>query len=346
MDRSQPTIFVSIASYCDPMLPWTLDCCLAAARYPENLRFGLCWQYDPSVPVDLTRFKSDGRFRFAEYDCRESEGGSWARSIAQQFWEGETYSLQIDSHMMLAPHWDENLIRMMRAYPADKPLITMIAPLFWFDEVGRVRAESHLGIRTTKIDDWQEAWGWSPWFVWADRNTRHPARSRFLSGQFVFTLGAWTDEVRQDPEHYYWGEEFALSVRSYTHGYDLFLPDEIVVWHMRHLDGPPRRHWEHGEDVIARKNRVAFERFRKLVYSNKHSDLGRYGLGTSRSLADYERFAGMDLANKRAHPDVYLGLAPDPMTIKTYMDWAACCTPADFKKRQAAAPDCTSGQTW
>lgn len=332
MDRSQPSIFVSIASYGDPVLPWTLDRCLSNARYPENLRFGLTWQFDESTPVDLNRFKADHRFRVAEYHCRDSEGGSWARAIAQEFWDGETYTLQIDSHTALGPHWDESLVRMMRTFPADKPLISMIAPLFWFDDQGRLRKQTDLGIRTTKVGEWQESSGWSPWFVCAERNTQEPARNRFLSGQFVFTLGRWTDEVRQDPQHYYWGEEFALTLRSYTHGYDLFLPDDMIVWHMLHRSAPPRRHWEHGHDVVARKNRIAFEHLRKLAYSDEHEELGRYGLGPQRSRGDFERFAGMDLKNKRAHPDVYLGRNPDPITIKREEDWAACVTIAEFNE--------------
>jgi hypothetical protein len=155
-----------------------------------------------------------------------------------------------------------------------------------------------------------------------------------LSGQFVFTLGSWTDNVRQDPQHYYWGEEFALTVRSYTHGYDLFLPDEIVVYHMLHRHAPPKRHWEHGQDVIDRKNKVAYERLRRLVYADnleEQKSLGRYGLGGRRSLSAFERFAGMDLKSKRAHPDVFLGRTPDPVTIKRKADWAKCVTIKEFR---------------
>ena len=233
---------------------------------------------------------------------------------------------------MLAPHWDANLVRMMRELPAEKPLISMIAPLFWFDDKKRLHRQADRGIRTTKVEAWDERSGWSPWFVPAVANSRKPERNRFLSGQFVFTLGAWNDEVRQDPQHYYWGEEFALTLRSFTHGYDLFLPDETVIWHMLHRHGPPRRHWEHGRDVVAGKNKIAFERLRKLAYSDEQGDLGRYGLGARRSLTEFERFAGMDLKNKRAHPDVYLGRSPDPVTIKSDADWARCVTMEGFQK--------------
>ena len=38
------TIFVNIASYRDPELLPTLKDCIAQAKYPERLRFGICWQ--------------------------------------------------------------------------------------------------------------------------------------------------------------------------------------------------------------------------------------------------------------------------------------------------------------
>ena len=325
---------MAIASYCDPALPRTLDRCLATARYPENLRFGLCWQFDTRQGIDLGRFTSDTRFRIAEYTYQESEGGSWARSLAQEFWNGEPYSLQVDSHMDFAPGWDMRLVHMMRTLPADKPLITMNAPLFQLDEKDCAHKHSYTCLRTTTLADWSGHMGWTPWFSWGVPRSKYPGRSRFVSGNFVFTLGAWTEDVRQDPQHYYWGEEFALTLRSYTHGYDLFLPDEIVAWHMMHPDAPPRRHWEHGEEVIAEKNRTAFKRFEWLAYSDdpeKQNKLGRYGLGRQRTRRDYERYAGMDLKQKAAHPDVYCGREPDPVTIKTNTEWADCITFEKYK---------------
>ena len=338
MDPTQPKIFVSIASYCDPELPRTLDDCLATARYPENLRFGICWQYDATNPIDLARFKDDARFRFSVHSVQESEGGSWARNIAQTLWDGEDYALQIDSHMALAPAWDASLVRMMRSLPADKPLVTMIAPLFRTDDNHGLRKQTALGIRATRLADWREQTNWQPWFDWGRAALGHTTRNRFLSGQFVFTLGEWTEEVRQDPEHYYWGEEFALTLRSYTHGYDLFLPDEFVAWHMEHITSPPRRHWEHGKQVVAAKNAIASDRLRRLAYSEVTEDalsLGRYGLGSVRSCIQFERFAGIDLANKRAHPDVFVGAPPNPITIKSDDDWADCITFEGYVKSAA-----------
>lgn len=333
-----PTIFVSIAAYSDPVLPRTLDNCLSNARYPERLRFGICWQNDVSVPVNLDRFRTDRRFSFANYDVSESGGGCWARAISQSLWDGETYLLQVDSHMVFAAGWDETLIRMIRDLPTEKPLISTILPLFWREDDGTIRHQSGAAaVRSVKIGEWNAHLGWAPWFVPAGPILRAASRARFLSGQFVFTLGQWAEEVRQDPDHYYWGEEFALTLRSFSCGYDLYLPDEIAVWHMLHRSGPPRRHWEKGSDVVAAKNEVAFDRLRRLAFPDRAADagsLGRYGLGNKRSLADYERFAGIDLRRKVAHPDVYVGSCPDPMTIRDEDDWARCLTFAEWSQVQ------------
>ena len=43
------------------------------------------------------------------------------------------------------------------------------------------------------------------------------------------------------------GHESALSLRSFTHGYDIYLPDEIQVWHLDYAnypDGNRHKVWE------------------------------------------------------------------------------------------------------
>jgi hypothetical protein len=198
------------------------------------------------------------------------------------------------------------------------------SPVFWYDDAGRLHRATDKGIPTSRMVDWREELGWAPWVDYGPPNRQRPGRQRFISGNFVFTRGAWNEEVRQDPEHYYWGEEFALTARSFTSGYDLFLPSEIVVWHMCHLDGGPRRHWEKGRNEVEARNAVAFERLRKLVYSDESEQLGRYGLGSARTKREFEIYSGFDLQAKRAHPDVFTGANPDPTTIRCEADWDRC----------------------
>jgi len=322
-------IFIFIASYCDPELPRTLDDCIQNAKHPDRLRFGICWQYDTQQPVDIEKFRKDDRFKFVEYPIEESQGGTWARYKAQKFWNGEPYTLQIDSHMKFETEWDRKLIQMMKRLPSDKPLITANSPVFWYDEQGTLHKDTKRGVPTHKVVNWSENLGWSIWADYGKPTEEFPARTRFITGNFVFTLGKWNVEVPQDPGHYYWGEEWNLAIRSFTHGYDLFLPEEIVVWHMLHQQGPPRRHWEQGRDVVNRKNAIAFERLHALIFSDDEQDqekLGKYGLGSVRTKHEYEMFAGMDFKTKRAHPDVFEGKNPNPVTIHSPVDWDRCVT--------------------
>ena len=116
-------------------------------------------------------------------------------------------------------------------------------------------------------------------------------------------------------------------MRSFTHGYDLFVPEEILIWHMYHSDGGPRRHWEKGREVVEAHNALAFDRLRRLLYSDDPAEmrsLGRFGLGRERTRRDYEIFSGFDFARKLAHPDVFSGRPPDPITIRSEIDWRRC----------------------
>lgn len=324
--NAQAKIFVSIASYADPELPRTLRDCLAMANCAERLSFGICWQDDPQAPINLTEFRDDSRFRIIDRTVYESRGGPWARNLAQSLWRGEAYTLQVDSHMKFEQDWDCKLIAMIESLPSEKPIITMNAPLFHYDGQGVLHRAFEMGVPTTKVSAWNEDSGWAPWFDFGAPNQQQPGRTRFINGNFAFSRGQWCVEVPQDPDHYYWGEEFNITVRSYTWGYDFYLPSEVVCWHMLHVDSAPRRHWEHGEEMIQQRNKVAYERLDRLLYRNEGYGLGPYGLGRSRTLRDYEIYAGFDFQGKRAHPDVFSGANPDPVTIHSDADWQRCIT--------------------
>jgi hypothetical protein len=102
-DRNRQ-IFVSIASYRDEFLPFTIDHALVNAVHPDRLRFGICWQADDSESLD--RYLGDPRFRIRKYPFSASQGYGWARAEVQRLYEGERYHLLIDSHTAFAPGWD------------------------------------------------------------------------------------------------------------------------------------------------------------------------------------------------------------------------------------------------
>ena len=82
-------IFVSIASYRDPQLIPTIKDLLSKSKYPDNLTFGICWQYDDDENLD--EFKNDSRFKIIPINYKDSRGACWARSKVQELYSGEKY---------------------------------------------------------------------------------------------------------------------------------------------------------------------------------------------------------------------------------------------------------------
>lgn len=127
-------IFVQIASYRDPQLIPTIKDMLDNAKQPENLRIGICRQYHPDDKFDiLDEYKNDERFRILDVLYNESKGVCWARNQVQQLYDGEEYTLQIDSHMRFVDSWDEILIDMIKQLQDkgyQKPLLTSYVSSF------------------------------------------------------------------------------------------------------------------------------------------------------------------------------------------------------------------------
>jgi hypothetical protein len=103
----EETIFIQIASYRDPELLNTLKDCIANAEYPDRLRFGICWQHSEEDEWDtMDLYKDDSRFRILDINYKDSTGACWARHSIQQVYQGETYTLQLDSHHRFIKNWD------------------------------------------------------------------------------------------------------------------------------------------------------------------------------------------------------------------------------------------------
>jgi hypothetical protein len=125
-------IFVSIASYRDKELIKTVNSCLSKAKHPENVRIGICWQYDDEE--DITALDDIPQVQSYKVCWEDVEGSvCWARSIIQQkFFNDEEYYFQIDSHTLFAQDWDEILINMYNELPTDKAVIS-VGPPYYYD---------------------------------------------------------------------------------------------------------------------------------------------------------------------------------------------------------------------
>jgi len=300
--KTENLIFVQIASYRDPELTKTLKDMLDKATYPENLRIGISWQHSDADDWDkLDDYKDDKRFRILDINYKDSKGVCWARNAVQQLYDGEKYTLQLDSHHRFEKGWDDTLIKMLTDLQKEgipKPLITGYIPSFdpendpekrvqepWKMNFDRFIPEGAIFFLPASFDSFNDK----------DR----PVRGRFYSAHFAFTVGEFCKEVPHDPNYYFHGEEISIAVRAYTHGYDIFHPHKVVCWHEYTRKGRSKQ-WD-DDPVWPQRNNDCHLRNRKLFEMDgltNDIDFGPFGFGKKRTVEDYERYAGISFKRR------------------------------------------------
>jgi hypothetical protein len=285
-------IYVAIAAYRDRDLPRTIASALDAAADPARLRFGICAQYDEDSRDDLDPWREDPRFTIDAVPHWQSQGVCWARARVQDLYDDEPYFLQVDAHMRFADGWDERCIRMLGSVDSERPVLTNYPLPFEVRSDGtEVRNEVGPARRL----------GLEPGRPLSDLRQRsepveglsRPGRHHFVAAGHIFTVGRFCRDVPYDPQIYFHGEEITLAVRAYTHGYDLYFPNESVVWHW--YDHPNRLHWQDHRRHSALDARSR-RRVGRLLRGGR--GMGRHGLGTRRTVAAYEQLAGLRLPGR------------------------------------------------
>lgn len=328
-------IFVSIASYCDKLLFFTLKSCIENAKFPQNIVFGIVDQDEQSAEEKIKELSYSNQIRYLFIHKLETFGACWARSIASSLYDGEDFLLQIDSHMLFEKNWDEKLISQYNEVKklSPKPILTAYPYDFSLDENGKpfVRSDGltidkdnnfifnngkniyTLQIRPSserKLENGNVALLFITKFI---ETTQHIYGCHIAAG-FLFTSGAFIDEVPYDPFLYFHGEEQNLSIRAFSKGWDIFHPHHIPLLHCYKIKEDKidqewdTHHW-HSSTKNARAitfNRLqkrSHQRLYKLLYTRKHMKDSAYGLGNIRDLNDYAEISGIDYIKQKFTTD-------------------------------------------
>jgi glycosyltransferase involved in cell wall biosynthesis len=294
-------IFVQIASYRDPDLVATIKDLLVKSRHPENFTFGICWQRDETESLD--EFVNDLRFRIKEYHYTQSQGLGWARNITNSLYKGEKYTLQLDSHHRFVQDWDVMLLEdyNQALTQSKKPIIsTYCTP---FDTKLPTDQASQVPCLMSQYEFSNDKLLMSrPSYISEYKTKTHVIKARTISGHFFFVDGKFIEEVQYDPDIYFGGytEETTMSVRAFTNGYDFYSPHRMLFWHEYTRAYRPK-HWEdHGiksetKKTSGERDIYARNKTRQLFGQDEYSiDMGIYGLGTERTLHDYEVYGGFN----------------------------------------------------
>lgn len=249
---------------------------------------------------------------------------------------GEEFTLQLDSHHRFADEWDRKMIDALEATGSPKPILTSYAGIYdpqtdhkksdapFYMKAGAFTEAGTILFRPEVIPEWE--------------GLQKPVKARFVSGHYFFTLGSHCEEDAYDPQIYFAGDEISLSIRSFTLGYDLFHPHRTFVWH-EYTRAGRRKHWDDHLSAGAEAGPAWHEldtaskrRLGKLLREEENDeDLTGYGLGDVRTHRDYERYAGIDFASRRLHPETLVGEAPPCSSLP----------PEEWERQSAGAGDVT-----
>ncbi|NDE18638.1 hypothetical protein EBZ80_27420, partial [bacterium] len=115
--------------------------------------------------------------------------------------------------------------------------------------------------------------------------------SIFMSAQMMCTPGSFVHEVPFDPhlEDLFFGEEILLTIRAFTHGYDIFTPNRNIIYHAYTREKEPKYWTDRTIDQTEAQKKV-----RRLLAmdapdgASNASEL--YGNGSKRSVEDFYRW--------------------------------------------------------
>lgn len=251
---ADPDLYVQIPAYRDLELAPTLRALYAEANRPSRLRVRIMWQrgQDEVLPDDVRTLPG---LEIDEVPAAVSEGCNWARRRLQEAWQGERYTLLLDSHHRFVPGWDDlalTMLEQLRTTGTAKPLLTGYLPAY-DPRSGLLRSSGPRRLYPYARDRGVLT-RLNSWAIRDVETLSAPVPADFASLHFILTDGSFNREVPFDPAVYFFGDEVLTSVRAFTAGYRLFHPHRVVGWHA--YDRSSRvTHWADHEGYTERHAR-------------------------------------------------------------------------------------------
>ena len=306
------SIFISIASYKDPLLVSTIFSAYNNAENKNDLIFSICDQSDNGIQVNEIAFSD--QIHYDHVDPIFAKGPCWARHRAQSFFNEEDFFLQVDSHTQFAPKWDSIFIEQLEKISANqkndeyfkKPIITSYPRSFKVLDFEKGLFELNTGDKHTQVITYKK----DSLFLkgsFSRQNgipTKHNdiTHAILMAAGCIFTSGSFVKEIPYDPNYYFYGEELSMALRAFTHGYSFFhIPDAPLFHLYTDTNNLTRKlHWDPEDDQKravkwTELDQKSLNRLDNLFAGKVEEPMN---LGKKRSIEDYTLISGIDLKNK------------------------------------------------
>lgn len=288
MDRNTK-IFVNIAAYRDPFLAHTINNVLEQAKHPDRVTFGIAWQYGEEEVKELPF--DPNQVRVIRIPALQSKGACWARSMAFELIQDEHFFWLLDSHVMVRKHWDEVLLEQYFKLNDPKAILSC-AVSQWDPPKGFGKWHGRPNTRAVSVAN-QFVGPLLLQMFEVREECELPELNSFLTASNLFGHSRWIHDVPYDPDLLFLGEEISLAVRSFTHGYNHYATTVNMAAHKH--DRHYRRVFSDDQpEWFGKLDRKNNHRVEAMLIGDTSVDLGRFGLGTERTLEQYEKYAGVD----------------------------------------------------
>lgn len=312
-------IFVSIASYRDTETLHTLNDLFAKAQHPERVFAGVLWQAVPGEDDDCMGLPPGvpaHQVRGLQVHPRESQGACWARHrILSELRGSEEFVLQIDSHMRFVQGWDTRMLAMWTQCASPRAILSTYPVAYTPPDV---LGEAAIPVLTANAFNHRGVMTFLARALAYHLRPPKPQPNPFISAGFLFAPGGAFDEVPYDPHLYFIGEEVTMAVRLWTHGWNVHSPSDLLIYHFYGRGDARPKHWT-DNPLWGQLDLISFARVRHLLGMEVSTDpqvlaqLERFGLGTARSLAQYQRYADVNFLGQHIGPAARSGrFGPHP----------------------------------
>lgn len=363
--RTDDSIYMSLAAFREHLLCQTLKSAFDEAKHPEKLYIGAivqnCFgndgricrtglqvvgkneqgkdkvqQFDAPPDVNgIEEFCSDsnykhycdkGHIRALYIHDTDALGPAVARYYASKLWGGETYFLQMDSHLEFAPNWDVQYIQEVQATKSfPKAVLSAYPP--GFQNFGQYNG----GTPGARLCTCQfSANGVESHIIrinvgmHTDPEASRPTQIAFIAAGFFFAHASFLKDVPFDPyvPWCFMGEEIALSMRAWTAGWNIYAPRQNLIAHQYRPGrlGLPK-FWEsvgresHRPNLNTRLQQHVIRRIKHMVgYPTDTqsaieqegdgivlTEIQHYSMGQERSQEAYLNLTQIDVKNQQCH---------------------------------------------
>ena len=292
---SGETIFVSVPSYRDTDCKNTLRSIYKMARYPHLVYVGVFEQNDGTCPDEGCRIRSpySVNIRYKHIPYTEAKGPFYARAVINNnLYKGEKYYLMIDAHSLFLKDWDINMkkqLNFLKKHGVTKPIISSYPHHQDFNESREILNKKKNV--TTLICDVINGKEYPTEAVAIEKQSGKFYKSMLLGAGFLFTYGEFFREIRMDESlhHIFSGEEILLAIFAWTHGWDIYSPSYMNLFHYYNHKKPSWYKDVIKKDENSRNSEIkAYQKLSNIIETASVND----GMGKVRSIESFWKKLG------------------------------------------------------